>query len=394
MREAPTHHSDRLDLAGMVGTGPAMKRVFERIRKAARTDATVLITGESGTGKELAGRALHMLNGRCHGPFVPVNCGAIPDTLAESQLFGHVKGTFTGADRDHAGYFAQADGGTLFLDEIGDLPVPSQVKLLRVLDDGTYFILGGRKMRTANVRVVAATHRDLQRRVQAEQFREDLYYRLNVLTIALPPLRRRPEDIPVLAALFLEFFARRHGCRGCRLTDDARQALCAYRFPGNVRELRHMLERGVVNSDDGWITIEHLGLPRDACAGIDPAGSRLVPVRGRSLLAALETIRVQRADGRTVPWYRTLRDAATLTAIYAFLTETGAAAFTRTQFAEALRSQSETGKNKYKTAGDYLKRLHTSGIVQRNAGKANQARYWLSPTFVHPDGGRDAGEDD
>ncbi len=234
---------------GIIGHSEAMKRIFDTVAKVAPHRATVLITGESGTGKELLARAIHRHSDRAQGPLVPVNCGAIPEQLLETELFGHVKGAFTGAVRDHQGLFEQADEGTLFLDEIGDLPLGLQVKLLRAIEDGVIRRVGDTGSRQVDVRLLAATGADLQRAVKEGAFREDLYYRLNVIHIHVPPLRERGEDIPLLLDHFVAQYAARHG-RPVRGADrDAMRALLAYAWPGNVRELENVVERAVLLCD-------------------------------------------------------------------------------------------------------------------------------------------------
>ena len=230
----------------LIGSGPAMRRVFATIQKVAETDLTVLIRGESGTGKELVAQALHQHSARKQAPFVAVNCAAISRELVESELFGHEKGAFTGAEARRVGRFEAAHGGTNFLDEIGDMAPETQATVLRVLQERSFERVGGTKPLAVDVRVVAATHRDLERDVKEGRFREDLYYRLQVVEIELPPLRERPEDVPALAMRFLEQLAERHGRPGRRLAPSALAALSAHAWPGNVRELRNVVERAAV----------------------------------------------------------------------------------------------------------------------------------------------------
>ncbi len=241
----PTRLRNRSALQGMVGASPRMQRIFRLVSKVAPTDSTVLIIGESGTGKELVARALHLQSRRADGPFVPVNVGAIPDTLIESELFGAARGAFTGAATDRTGLVEEADRGTLFLDEVGDMPLSAQVKLLRVLENGEVRRLGDTTTRLVDVRVIAATHRDLQAEIEAGRFRQDLYYRLNVVQIDLPALRDRREDIGLLASYFLERVARRAGRDGLRFSPEAMDLLERYDYPGNVRELENAVEHAV-----------------------------------------------------------------------------------------------------------------------------------------------------
>ena len=248
----------RCQAGDLVSRSPAMRRIFELLPQVAPVDATVLIHGETGTGKELLARAIHDLGPRRSKPFVAVNCGALPDTLLESELFGYEKGAFTGAVRDKPGRFALAEGGTVFLDEIGDISAAMQVRLLRVLQERTFEPLGSTRTRQADVRVVAATHRDLTAMIRKGTFREDLYYRLNVVNLDLPPLRKRKEDIPLLAEHFIARFNRRQGRTVAGLAPDALALLMAHDYPGNVRELENIVERAFVLCRAGSIGPQHL----------------------------------------------------------------------------------------------------------------------------------------
>ena len=234
------------EFGGLLGTSQAIQEVYEQIRRVAPFKSTVLVTGESGTGKELVSRAIHSLSPVGGGPFVAVNCSAMPHELVESQLFGHEKGSFTGATAQHKGFFEAADGGTLFLDEIGDLPAEAQTKMLRALEDRQVTRLGGTRPVDVNVRLVAATNLDLHKAVTEGRFREDLYYRLNVLRIELPPLRKRREDIPLLVRVFLDQFARENGVPPRNIDPEALIQMQAFEWPGNVRELKNITERLVV----------------------------------------------------------------------------------------------------------------------------------------------------
>ena len=229
----------------IVGASPKMQRIFRLVSKVARTDSTVLLIGESGTGKELVARSIHLQSRRSQGPFVPVNVGALPESQIDSELFGSVRGAFTGASGDRAGLVEEADGGTLFLDEIGDMPIQTQVKLLRTLENNEVRRLGDNATRLVDVRVVAATHRDLQREVAAGRFREDLYYRLNVVQIDLPPLRERREDIGLLASFFLDRASKQAERDGLEFSPEAAALLERYDYPGNVRELENAIEHAV-----------------------------------------------------------------------------------------------------------------------------------------------------
>jgi two-component system response regulator PilR (NtrC family) len=246
----------RYKLDRLLGKSPPMQRVFDILRKVASTRTSVLLVGESGTGKELAARALHELSPRTDRPFVAVNCGAIPETLLESELFGHVKGSFTGASNDKQGLFEAANNGTLLLDEVADLPVAMQVKLLRVLQERKVKPVGGISEREVDVRIVAATNRDLEAEVEKASFRQDLFYRLNVIQLRLPPLRERREDLPLLVDHFIRKFSAEHGRPVVRATPEVMSALMVYHFPGNVRELENMIERAVTLSTSDQLAID------------------------------------------------------------------------------------------------------------------------------------------
>lgn len=245
-------------IGSLVGTSERMEDVIDRVRQVARTDATVLLTGESGTGKELAARAIHGESSRSEGPFVAVNCGAIAEGLLESELFGHVKGAFTGADSDRHGVFRRADGGTIFLDEISEMTLAAQVRLLRVLQEHRVLPVGGEREVEVNVRVIAATHRDLEKAVERGDFREDLYYRLNVFPIELPPLRNRMTDVPALIAAILRRISDRLDKNTAGVSEKALERMLSYDWPGNVRELENVLERAVILSGGDLVSEEHL----------------------------------------------------------------------------------------------------------------------------------------
>ncbi len=245
--------------ADMIGVSPGFKRAFELLRQSATSQISVLLLGETGVGKELFARALHAMGARSERPFVAVNCAAIPAELVESELFGVERGAYTGAQAARPGRFERADGGSLFLDEIGDLPLPAQSKLLRVLQDGEIERVGDHRARRVNVRIIAATNADLSRLVKEGRFRSDLYYRLNPFQIHIPPLRERKEDISFLAKRFLEKHCAIHGKKLRGFTDKAKRALLTYRWPGNIRELQNMIERGVILAPSGTrIEVGHL----------------------------------------------------------------------------------------------------------------------------------------
>jgi DNA-binding NtrC family response regulator len=287
----------------LVGDDPALRKVFAALQRAAATDTTVLIEGESGTGKELFARSLHALSGRAEAPFVAINCAAIPETLLETELFGHEKGAFTGAVARKPGKFEMAHRGTLFLDEIGDLPLSLQAKILRALEERRFERVGGTASVQVDVRLVAATNRGLRAAVAARRFREDLYFRLSVFPITVPPLRERPADIPTLARFFVDRFCRDLKKRPLALSDGAIEQLRAYRWPGNVRELQNCIERAAILADGDTILPRHLNLsfieePLEAPAAdplseVDMSGS-LADVT-RRVISQVERIKIAAA---------------------------------------------------------------------------------------------------
>jgi two-component system, NtrC family, response regulator AtoC len=261
IRSQEAHFDDPADsfLSGkLVGVSQAMRKIFKTIPVIAQTDSSVLITGQTGTGKDVVAEAIHHASGRTKGPFIKINCGALPEALLESELFGHQKGAFTGAIENKPGRFRLAHNGTVYLTEIGDLPVNLQVKLLSFLDDKVVYPLGSTKGHNVDVRVIAATHRDLERMVRDGQFREDLLFRLNVIRLHLPPLVQRAEDVKLLESLFLQTYNSRFGKNVSGFSDEAARILRSYPFPGNVRELRNVVEYAVNVCDGNRIQLEHL----------------------------------------------------------------------------------------------------------------------------------------
>jgi two-component system response regulator HydG len=279
---------DRYHFENIIGRSQAIRDVLGRIVRIAPTPATVLITGESGTGKELVARAIHANSKRSDRPFVGVNCAAISETLLESELFGHVRGAFTGAVSSRKGLFEEADGGTFFFDEIAETPPAFQAKLLRAIQEGEIRRLGDNKPVIVDVRIIAATNQDLKKAIEEKRFREDLYYRLNVARFVLPPLRERREDIPLIVEHFLQKYGRKMGRRGVRLGDGVLEYLLRYDFPGNIRELENLIEQGVALALEGVITMDDIITPelRDGPAAM---GSGSTPLRhGRSLQDAVD----------------------------------------------------------------------------------------------------------
>ncbi|MDH3601425.1 MAG: sigma-54 dependent transcriptional regulator, partial [Candidatus Tectomicrobia bacterium] len=249
---------DQFDRAQVIGSSPAWRQACEMVEQVAPSRATVLLTGESGTGKERIASLVHRFSPRAEQPFVTLNAAALPESLLEAELFGYEKGAFTGALQRKPGRFELADGGTLFIDEIGELPPSAQAKLLRVLQEGTFERLGGTKTLHVDVRIVAATNKNLADEIDSQRFREDLYYRVNVVNIELPPLRERPEDIPLLAAHFLRKYAEQNQKEISAIQQDALRRLQAYAWPGNVRELENVIERAVVLTQTSTVEAEHL----------------------------------------------------------------------------------------------------------------------------------------
>jgi Nif-specific regulatory protein len=292
-REDAQRQSERVvfEYSNMIGPSAPMRQVYEQVGQVARTNATALIRGESGTGKELVAHAIHHNSPRSRGPFVKVNCAALPETLFESELFGHERGAFTGAHTRKKGRFELADGGTLFLDEIGELPLPTQVKLLRVLQSREFERLGGTETLRVDVRVVTATNKDMERAVAAGVFREDLYYRLNVFTIAIPALRDRTGDIPALAEYFLSKYTAEHRRRIARISSGALDLLLRYDWPGNVRELENAIERAVVVCDGAVLQERHL----PATIGAVPSNKGPSPRTLAHAVAELERAMIEEA---------------------------------------------------------------------------------------------------
>ena len=320
--EIKTHHN----FEEIVGDSPALRRVLRSVETVAPTSATVLILGDTGTGKELVARAIHDLSPLRDKPLVKVNCAALPAGLAESELFGHERGAFTGAVARKIGRFELADRGTIFLDEIGDLPLDMQVKLLRVLQEGEFERIGGTRTMTVNVRVIAATNRDLKQAVTDERFRSDLYYRLNVFPVTMPSLRDRREDIPVLVSYFVDKYARRLGKRIDTIADGVLTALLAYEWPGNIRELENVIERAVIltpgavlefggwlmetnatpNNETGMLTLDEaqrqhiintLDLTRWRVGG-EKGAAKLLDIKATTLASRMKKLGIERPDSR------------------------------------------------------------------------------------------------
>ena len=276
----------------IIGDSPALEYVLAEAERVAPTDSTVLVQGETGTGKELIARAIHTISPRCGRPFLKLNCAAIPFDLLESELFGHERGAFTGAIAQKIGRFELADSGTLFLDEIGDLPLALQPKLLRVLQDQEFERLGSGRTHRVSVRLIAATHRDLAEMVQRKEFRSDLYYRLNVFPIVLPPLRERRQDIAKLVTHFVEIFARRMGKRIDHIAEETLESFNSYSWPGNVRELQNLIERAVIRSSNGVLPNPLPAIDKD-----DGSSLWTTPIRRRGPVPARASTIQSHAQG-------------------------------------------------------------------------------------------------
>ena len=280
---SPAEPSFDLGDSVMIGRSQAMQSVFKIIGRVSRSDAAVMITGESGCGKEVVARAVQRYSLRSGKPFVAINCAAIPESLLESELFGHEKGSFTGATALRVGRFEQCDGGTLFLDEIGEMPMHVQTKILRVLQEGEFSRVGGNETLKTDVRIIAATNRNLEKEVEVGRFREDLFYRLNVVRVHLPPLRERPEDIPLMARFFVDRLAKKRNNPRLRLSEDAYALMESYNWPGNVRELENTLQRATVLANTDVLTARDIPLG----LGIAPRPEATVPAGGLSSDSAI-----------------------------------------------------------------------------------------------------------
>jgi transcriptional regulator with PAS, ATPase and Fis domain len=365
----------------MIGFSNLMLKVNTLIKQIAQSDATVLIQGETGTGKELVARTIHINSNRKRGAFVAVNCGAFSEKLFESELFGHVRGAYTDAWRDKKGRFELADGGTLFLDEIGELSQSCQVKLLRVLQEKAFEKVGGTKTVKADVRILAATNKNLKKEVQKGMFRQDLFYRLNVIKVNVPPLRDRKEDIPLLIRHFLTKYYCKYSKSITGISDSAIDALKNYAFPGNVRELENFIERAVVLTKSGQITVNEL--PEDIFQNFkryecDNAGQQ---VKKDELLKVLREITLVNCSGKSYLWHKKMR-CITIEKIFRFFVEANGKWFSRKDFEKFLRNHSKSDTDKYKTAGEYLKILKGNNLCIQNGKKANKSAYRLAGRFI------------
>ena len=295
LKDKLTTESSSPEASGILGNSDTIEKLKNQIQKLARSQAPVYISGESGSGKEMVARQIHDLGPRADLPFIPVNCGAIPSELMESEFFGHVKGSFTGANENKEGLFQAANGGTLFLDEVADLPLNMQVKLLRAIQEKAIRPIGGQKEIPVDIRILSATHKDLAKEVEQNRFRQDLFYRINVIQLSVPPLRNRKEDIPLLVDHFLNRLAQQWSIPTPSLSTDATRAINQYQFPGNVRELENILERALTLSEDDTIEVRHLQLPDQLDPGnlgsgeMSERANNLPPVANCAEAPAFET---------------------------------------------------------------------------------------------------------
>ncbi len=364
----------------IVGKSKPMLEIMDLVKKVAPSSISVMIIGESGTGKELIARAVHCCSRRARGPFVTVNCAALPESLVESEFFGHERGAFSGAVARKIGKFEHANGGTIFLDEIGDMPLQIQVKTLRVLQEQELERVGGSGAVKIDTRVVSATNKDPERGVREGYFREDLLYRLKGITIRMPSLRERRDDIPVLIRFFMEKYGRETLNGVCRISANALDALMGYSFPGNVRELEHIIQRGVVLAEGDEITLRELPESVTGCGEANDPSAGL-HVDQAELMNALKGITIRNNGNTPKFWYKTLR-CTTVDAIFKFLLDTNGREFSRAEFTNFLCRNSKNARNKYGTAGDYLPLLKDRGILVRNDAKANKVRFKLDNTFL------------
>jgi len=364
--------ASRWGIAGFVGKSKTIGDILAEVRQLQSVSRTsVLIIGESGTGKELIARAIHFGGDRVKDPFIVVNCSAIPGELAESNFFGHVRGAFTGANTSRKGYFELADGGTLFLDEIGDMPLSLQPKLLRVIEDGCVVPVGGTSEKQVDVRIIAATNQDLSTKMSAGTFREDLYFRLEGFTVKIPPLRERPEDIPLLAEHFLALFATEMGIQKPALSEEAQKELAAYHFPGNVRELKNVIERALLLSSGDIIEPIHLrfidlndfpNTPTSTSSQINERTQEIQQIRELMLR------RAQKPDAEGAPHGQTDRSARTdEEKILAYVRDHGS--ISNPECRDLLAVD-------YNRASYLLKKMHRYGLLVRQ-GEHRWSRYQL-----------------
>jgi transcriptional regulator with GAF, ATPase, and Fis domain len=365
----------------MMGISKPMLKVYKLIEQIAQSDATVLIRGETGTGKELVARRIHMKSKRKDGPFIVVNCSALAENLFESEMFGHVKGAYTDALNEKKGRLELADGGTLFLDEIGELSKSFQVKLLRALQEKEFEKVGGTKTIKVDVRILAATNKNLKKEIRKGVFRKDLFYRINVIKVNVPPLRDRKEDIPLLVGHFIAKYAHKNSKYIAGISDKAMDALKDYSFPGNVRELGNIIESAVVLTQKKKIKFNDLSEEILHGKKLDKSEDIIPDDRKDILLNTLKRIKIKNRRRSSVPWHKTLK-CVSIYKICEFLARMGDQWFSRKEFAQFLRNHSKSDKDKYKTAGGYLKILKENNICVHNGKNANKSGYRLDKRFI------------
>lgn len=363
----------------IVGRTEPMLEIYELIKIVAPTRATVLIVGETGTGKELIARAIHYHSTRKDKPFIGVNCSAMPDNLWESEMFGHEKGAFTGATATRIGRFELANKGTLFMDEVSEMSPALQVKLLRVLQEMEFERVGGTRTIKVDVRFIAAANRDLREGVREGWFREDLFYRLNVINVQAPPLRDHKNDIPSLVDHFVAKYTRENGKAVQGISNEALEALINYSFPGNIRELENIIERAVILTKETEITIHDL--PEELSNGSGRESYSYCGVKDDDLLEALKRVTISDNGGPPRLWHHTLR-SVTIETIHEFLLKANKRSFSRLELAKYLSHKAKSDRNKYGTAGKYISVLKKNRICVHNEKKANQSRYRLSEVFL------------
>lgn len=377
----PSHPSRQKGAFQLLGVSTPIRLVRDLVSKVGPSNADILILGESGVGKEIVARAVHLSSPRKDLLFLPVNCAALTDTLAESELFGHTKGAFTNAHQAKPGYFERAQEGTLFLDEIGELPLRIQAKLLRVIQERVVERVGATSSVKLDVRIVCATNRDLAKGFREGWFRKDLYYRLNVISITIPPLRDRLTDVPILANHFLAKYAPFHSKPPPVLSEQSLQALQNYHYPGNVRELGNIIYRAVVLSENGHIELRDLPSEVRSRFKESARNNRVAEIRTGALLKALKKIVVVNRKGEGRHWHKGIR-CVTIDQVHQFLVAQGGKWFSRRSFADHLRQCAASGSRKYKTAGVYLNLLTTNAICKRNGRKANRSAYRVHDRFL------------
>ena len=381
MPSHPTPTNNKIDIGRILGNSKPMKKLTKLIEKVGPQDTTVLIQGETGTGKELVARSIHIHSPRKNKPFIALNCSAYPDNLIESELFGHEKGAFTGADQKKKGWFELAHKGTLFLDEIGEIPIRSQVKLLRAIQERAFNRLGGEESVRVDIRILSATNRDLSKAIAEMKFREDLYFRLNVFPITVPALRERRGDIPILVDHFIHNFSANNKKIISGITGNAMETIMNHSFPGNVRELENIIQRAIVMTDSDVITVNDLPIEILPHMNVQTRECIRYDVKHKKLKDALNQVEIRTDNGKIKSWKDSLRSVK-IEMIHRFLLNHGRSAFSRKEFHDYLNSNDNSNLISYKAVGDYLSILKTNRICIHNEKKANQSGYALNKGFL------------